>query len=161
MTDAKGKGKGKGKGEPDDEPKPSKLPMLLSLVNLLATGAVGFLVFSAAGAGAEDAEEEPTGPPIVIQMDPFVVNLNEPTSRRYLKTTIEIEVKGEERQLAFEEKKRAIRSEILRYLSGLEIAQTVGEESKVKINDEIMTRFVKHLGEESVEGLYLTEFVVQ
>ncbi len=30
-------------GEEDGPPSPSKLPMLLALVNILATGAVGFL----------------------------------------------------------------------------------------------------------------------
>ncbi len=160
---AKDKDKGKDKeGAEDDAPKPSKLPALIGLVNLLLTGAVGFLVFTSAGAAAEEVEPiDPSIPPIAVPLDPFVVNLNEPTSSRYLKATIEVEVHGEERVKSLETKKRAIRSDLLRYLSGLNIERTVGEENKMKIHDELVERVEKQVGEGTLAGLYLTEFVVQ
>lgn len=165
MSDAKGKDKGKGKDDGKDgeaEAKPSKLPMLLALVNLLATGAVGFLVFSAPAAGGPTSEPiDPEVPPIAISLEPFIVNLNEPTSSRYLKTTLEVEVHGEKRQLAFEAKKLAIRSDLLRYLSGLKLDQTLGEDAKMKIHDDLSARLVEILGEDVVAELYLTDFVVQ
>ena len=164
MSKAKAKGSDSD-SEDNDElalSKPSKMPMMLALVNLLATGGVGFLVFSSAGAGAEAADPvDPDVPPIVIPLEPFVVNLNEPTSSRYLKATLEIEVHGEKRQETFEIKKRAIRSDVLRYLSGLAIDKTVGEENKVTIRDELTARVEAIMGEDSLAGLYLTEFVVQ
>lgn len=170
MSDAKGKGKGKdadkdkdkGAEEEAEAPKPSKLPMILAMVNLLATGGVGFLVFSSAGATAEEPELiDPSVPPIALPLEPFVVNLNEPTSSRYLKATLEIEVHGEKRQETFELKKRAIRSELLRYLSGLQIDQTVGEDNKLKIRDELKERIETHMGKDTLAGIYMTEFVVQ
>ncbi len=145
-----------------DAPKASKLPMLLALVNILATGAVGYLVFSSAGPQPEQQEAiDPSIPPTAVPLDPFVVNLNEPKSSRYLKATIEVEVHGEERIALIEQKKRAIRADVLRYLSGLKVEDTTGEEKKLKIRDELVARVEKQTGANTLAGLYLTEFVIQ
>ena len=149
-------------GGAEGAPSPSKLPMLLALVNILATGAVGFLVFSSAGSQAADSEPiDESVPPTPVPLDPFVVNLNEPKSSRYLKATIEVEVHGEERVALIEQKKRAIRADLLRYLSGLTVADTTGEEKKLKIRDELIARVEKQTGADTLAGLYLTEFVIQ
>lgn len=165
MSDAKGKGKDKDKDKEEADgqaPKPSKLPVLLSLVNILATGGVAALVFTTAGPGSADEEVvDQSVPPIPVEMQPFVVNLNEPQSSRYLKVKIELEVHGEERKAAFEAKQRAIRSELLRYLSNLTVADTMGEDKKEAINAALIARVEDHLGKETIAGLYLTEFVVQ
>lgn len=146
----------------DDAPKASKLPMLLALVNILVTGAVGFLVFTSAGPQVEEKEAiDPSIPPTAVPLDPFVVNLNEPKSSRYLKATIEVEVHGEERVALIEQKKRAIRADLLRYLSGLKVEDTTGEEKKLKIRDELIARVEKQTGADTLAGLYLTEFVIQ
>ena len=136
--------------------------MLLSLVNILVTGAVGYLVFSNAGPAPEETEViDPSLPPTAVPLDPFVVNLNEPKSSRYLKATIEVEVHGEERVALLESKKRAIRADLLRYLSGLTVDDTTGEEKKLKIRDELIARVEKQTGANTLAGLYLTEFVIQ
>jgi flagellar FliL protein len=153
----------KEEGAEDDAPKASKLPMLLALVNILATGGVGFLVFSSAGPPPVEEKEpiDPSIPPTAVPLDPFVVNLNEPKSSRYLKATIEVEVHGEERVALIEQKKRAIRADLLRYLSGLKVEDTTGEEKKLKIRDELIARVEKQTGANTLAGLYLTEFVIQ
>jgi flagellar FliL protein len=162
MSKDKDKDKDAKDGEEADVPKPSKLPMLLSLVNILVTGAVGFLVFSSAGPQPVEKEViDPSIPPVAVPLDPFVVNLNEPKSSRYLKATIEVEVHGEERVALIETKKRAIRADLLRYLSGLKVDDTTGEEKKLKIRDELIARVEKQTGANTLAGLYLTEFVIQ
>ena len=143
-------------------PKASKLPMMLALVNILVTGAVGYLVFSSAGPQVEEPDPiDKSVPPVAVPLDPFVVNLNEPKSSRYLKATIEVEVHGEERVALIEQKKRAIRADLLRYLSGLKVEDTTGEEKKLKIRDELIDRVEKQTGADTLAGLYLTEFVIQ
>ncbi len=162
MSKDKDKDKGAKEGDELEAPKPSKLPMLLALVNILATGAVGYLVFSSAGPAPEEPEViDPSIPPTAVPLDPFVVNLNEPKSSRYLKATIEVEVHGEERVALIETKKRAIRADLLRYLSGLKVEDTTGEEKKLKIRDELIARVEKQTGANTLAGLYLTEFVIQ
>ena len=162
MSKDKDKDKDAKDGDELDAPKPSKLPMLLALVNILATGAVGYLVFSSAGPAPEEPEIiDPSIPPTAVPLAPFVVNLNEPKSSRYLKATIEVEVHGEERVALIETKKRAIRADLLRYLSGLKVEDTTGEEKKLKIRDELIARVEKQTGANTLAGLYLTEFVIQ
>jgi len=163
MSKDKDKDKDGADGEAEGPPSPSKLPMLLALVNILATGAVGFLVFSSPGSQATAEKEaiDPSIPPTPVPLAPFVVNLNEPKSSRYLKATIEVEVHGEERVALVEQKKRAIRADLLRYLSGLTVEDTTGEEKKLKIRDELIARVEKQTGADTLAGLYLTEFVIQ
>ncbi|MFO0729295.1 MAG: flagellar basal body-associated FliL family protein, partial [Myxococcota bacterium] len=57
--------------------------------------------------------------------------------------------------------KALIRDEILRYLSGLSIADTMGEENKEKILEELRARMEKFVGQRKVERVLLSEFVVQ
>src|SRR5262245_58758747 len=113
--------------------KSSKGPLILGIVNLLVTGLIEFKVMTAQPAAeAEPSHEghgaEPTsdvtGP--VVALDPFVVNLDEPGTPRYLKMTLELELYGGaggghgegggEQMLA--KSKQLIRDVILSHISG-------------------------------------------
>jgi flagellar FliL protein len=158
-------GDAEAKDDKKKEKGPSKLPLLLTVVNLAATG---FLVFRsltvvphAAPAHGEEHQEakEVAGP--TVPLDPFVVNLRDEGSSRYLKTSFEIEVDKPETLAEVEAQKRALRDSVLRYLSNLTVADTLGEEAKQKITDGIMARLEKELGEGKVKKLYFTDFVIQ
>src|SRR5256885_16515661 len=92
-----------------DEPEPTKPAALaaaksskavlgLLVLNLAASGFVVFKLLTAQPAEAagapHPAAKEPTaeisGP--IVPLDPFVVNLDEPGTSRYLKLTLQIEV---------------------------------------------------------------------
>lgn len=152
--------------------KPSKLLPILMIVNLAGTGAAVFfsmkpkvLPVAAAAAAAEakegdHGEEKKPGP--VVALDPFIVNLNEEGSSRYLKTTFELELKDIPAQKELELGKRRVRDEVLRYLSGLGVADTQGEAGKTKIQSEILARVDKAMGgEQKVTAVFFTDFVVQ
>src|SRR5262245_59289513 len=108
--------------------KSSKAVLGLLVANL---GASGFAVFKlltaqpaaaapAAGhAAAGEHTAEVTGP--IVALDPFVVNLDEPGTSRYLKLTLQVELakKSEEEVLA--KSKEVVRDAILSYLSGLHL----------------------------------------
>src|SRR5262245_43566918 len=78
--------------------KPSKALLALLVLNVAATGLVAFKVLTAAPAQAAPAHKEHaeapssevTGP--VVALDPFVVNLDELGTSRYLKVTLEMEL---------------------------------------------------------------------
>ena len=158
---------------PDAEaPSPSKAPIIavvaLLSVNLLGTGFIAVKVMKgppghAAAekeAKAKEAKEKLPGP--VVSLDTFVVNLNETGSSRYLKTTVELEVADPVAQKEIEEARRAIRDEMLSYLSNLTVKDTMGEAGKNKIKEDLLDRADKAVGgEEKIKHLYLTEFVVQ
>lgn len=143
----------------------SKLLTMLVVLNLGASGAGVFFQLRhrpqvmVAAAAAPGHDEKKAGP--VVALDPFVVNLNEAPSSRYLKTTFEVELAGDKAADDLGSHKRSIRDEVLRYLSGLSVADTMGEVNKDKIQTEIVARVDKELGKGSAKRVYFTEFVVQ
>ena len=150
-------------------PKSSKLLLILMILNLAGTGAAVFFAMKprpamAVPAGEHDErakKEEEKKPGPVVALDPFIVNLNEEGSSRYLKVTFEIELLDEKAQKAFDLVKRVVRDEVLRYLSGLGVADTQGETGKMKIQSEVQARVTKAIGEGKVTHVFFTDFVVQ
>ena len=149
-------------------PKPPMIVVALLGLNLLVGGAGLFLNLTAkpvaAGpAPAAAAHSEPpkvvTGP--VLELDPFVVNLDEPGSSRYLKVQVRVEVTNAAAAKLFEKSKTLIRDQLLRYLSGLTVADTQGPENKDKIRDEMVARVAEVIGEDRVRRTIFAEFVVQ
>ena len=139
----------------------------LLVLNLLATGFVAFKVLTVEPAAAATGEHhaavelptsEVTGP--VIALDPFVVNLDEPGTSRYLKITLELEVMphGEE---AITKSKQLVRDMILSHLSGLHLKDTLGSEAKDHIRTDVMAKLEKMLGANKIRRLFFSEFVVQ
>jgi len=144
--------------------KPSPVVLLLCALNLGATGFVAFKVLKIshlAAGGAAEAHEAPAAVKPLVAFDPFVVNLNEPGSNRYLKTSFEFELNNEKAVEELNHNKRAIRDEVLRYLSGLGVNATIGADGKAKIQDDIVARVDKVLGGGRVSHLYFSDFVVQ
>jgi flagellar basal body-associated protein FliL len=138
----------------------------LLVLNLGGTGFVAYKtlepqVAHAAGAEKDAAPAKPKPGP-VVSLDPFVVNLNEEGSSRFLKASFELEVADGAAAKTMEQQKRAIRDEVLRYLSGLTVAETLGESNKAKIQEGLIARIDKQLGGGGrVRHMYFSEFMVQ
>ncbi|MEZ4365251.1 MAG: flagellar basal body-associated FliL family protein [Kofleriaceae bacterium] len=149
--------------------RPSPIILGLAVLNLGASGFAAFKLATAkpAHAAAAHAEAPPPAPPgneiegPLRSLDPFVVNLNEPGSARYLKVVIEFEMADAKAAKAADKSKQVIRDEILRYLSGLNLAATLGAEAKDKIRDDLQARVDAALGEGRVRRMFFQEFVVQ
>jgi flagellar protein FliL len=153
----------------DGEKKKAKAPVSPVILGLLVLnlGGTGFVAFKtlqpqvAHAAAAKPAHEEAKPGP-VITLDPFVVNLNEEGSSRFLKVSLELEVTDAKAAKELETQKRAVRDEVLRYLSGLTVADTLGETNKAKIQAGLIARIDKPLGGKgSVRHMYFSEFMVQ
>ncbi|MBP6627799.1 MAG: flagellar basal body-associated FliL family protein [Kofleriaceae bacterium] len=151
-------------------PKPPKVVLGLLAVNLLATAFVAFKVATAkpakaAGHGADGppavvmAKDEIKGP--VVALDPFVVNLNESDQARYAKISIEVELGGKEAVRALEKGKQLVRDNVMTYLSGLRVADTLGSDNRRKIREDLIASITEVLGEGRVRRMFFTEFVVQ
>jgi flagellar protein FliL len=141
------------------------LTTVLLVANLGATGAVAFMVKGIRSAPAHGpaptAHAPSSGSGPVATLDPFVVNLNEPGSSRYLKATFEVEMSDKAAAGELTKAKRAIRDQVMRYLSNLSVADTLGEARKEKIQAELVARIDKELGGGKVKRMYFTDFVVQ
>lgn len=137
--------------------------LLFSLANLGGTGFVGYKLLHPLKMEIEENHPKPEkverGP--LVPFEAFVVNLNEPGSSRYLKVTFEVEVDDAHIAENLTASKGVIRDEVLRYLSGLSVAQTLGEDNKAKIVSEVRGRMEKVVGERKVTRVLISEFVVQ
>ena len=148
-------------------PKPSKAMLGLLVLNLAGTGLVAFKTMTAhpvaavAPATAHAATHptaEVSGP--VVALDPFVVNLDEPGTSRYLKLTLQLELapKAEE---ALTKNKELVRDTILSHLSGLHLKDTLGAEAKEKLRQELVAKITKLVGPDKVRRIFFQDFMVQ
>lgn len=142
----------------------SKAVMGLLVLNLAVTGLVAFKTMTAhpPAAAAHHAKEEPTseitGP--VVPLDVFVVNLDEPGTSRYLKVSLELELKKGAEE-ALNKSKQLVRDAILSYLSGLHLKDTLGAGAKDKIRTDLMAAITKLMGPDKVRRMFFNDFVVQ
>jgi flagellar FliL protein len=152
-------------------PKPPKIVLALLALNL---GLSGFAAFKAATAKpahasaekheAKEAESsagngEVTG--TVVGLDPFVVNLNETGTSRYLKVSIQLELSEHEAEKQIEKSKQVIRDDMLSYLSGLRLKDTLGAQAKDKIRTDLLAKIEDVIGTHKVRRMFFQEFVVQ
>ena len=140
-----------------------KKPILLLLVVAAAGGAYFFMRGGEADAGTEASHTEGAvaTKEATVELDPFVVNLNEPGELRYLKCRVALELRGEKAKADVAALDKRLRHTALLYLSSLRLAETFGVENKERIQEGLLERFRSILGETSIEALYLTEFVIQ
>jgi flagellar protein FliL len=155
--------KGKDKG-----PK-AKAPMPVLLLLVLNLGATGFGVFKILNMSTAEAAKpvvvekastkEVTGP--VIPLDAFVVNLDEPGTSRYLKVTLQLELVDAKAEETLEKSKQVIRDEVLRHLSGLKLADTLGAKAKDTLRDSLTKIIEDIVGPNKIRRMFFQEFVVQ
>jgi flagellar FliL protein len=152
--------------ETPSAPKTSKAVLGLLVLNIAATGFVTFKIVTTPPAAAATAHEAPPPPPTaevtgpVVALDPFVVNLDEPGTARYLKVTLQLELLHDA-EASLTKSKELVRDAILGYLSGLHVKDTLGAEAKDKIRGELMAKLEKLIGPNKVRRMFFQEFVVQ
>jgi flagellar FliL protein len=144
----------------------SPIVMALLVLNLGASGFGVFKLMTATPAAAatvapkvEKSPKEITGP--VVALEPFVVNLDEPGTARYLKMTVQLELVNEKDGEEIEKSKQVIRDEVLSYLSGLHVKDTLGATAKDTIREALMKRLEAVVGEHKVRRMFFQEFMVQ
>ncbi|MEM9188002.1 MAG: flagellar basal body-associated protein FliL [Myxococcota bacterium] len=153
---------------PAEEPpkKKSKLIIIVAGVTVLAVvgAALYMFVFSGdAEADAEVQEETASGPDFgpLVEINPIVVNLADSSGGRYLKLSIQLEVKNEEAKVTVEEAYVPIRDRLLVFFSGIGVEEALGEEGKSALKVILKEMINELLGAELVKNVYFTDFVIQ
>lgn len=140
------------------------LVLLLAVVGLLALK----LLSSPAGGPTEGVEvsesDSVAEDESMIQtyaLETFVVNLNDPGGKRYLKTTIELEYIAEEVKTELDRRLPQLRDLILLQLSskGLDDIQSV--DGKIALRRELIQRINQTLTSGKIRNLFFTQFVIQ
>jgi flagellar FliL protein len=160
------------------EPKAAKKPMLLiiiAVVVLAGGGAAAFLLLGGGGGkgpaahaeaggdakGDGDGGGKPVGDGPIAELDPIIVNLNEPEGTRYLKTKIAVSLADDKVLAEVERLKPVIKDHFIRELSELNFRQTMGAKNKLAVKRRLLKRFNELVGADAGTDIYLTEFIVQ
>ncbi|WP_028574028.1 flagellar basal body-associated FliL family protein [Desulfonatronovibrio hydrogenovorans] len=141
--------------------------LLLILALLSGAGYFGYNYFL----GPDNGEaEDPTAPreqqvdlgsTVVVPLDPFVVNLADPLGRRYLRTTLQVDVIDRRAARDVENHMARVRDAILLLLSSKAYSDLDTMEKKIQLRNEIVERLNQIIGPGRVVKVYFSEFVVQ
>jgi len=156
-------------GEEDGREEKKTLPIKWIVIGaaallIIGGGGLGLLVFM--GDGETDAPKKPTivskaGFGNIFPLEVFVVNLNDPGGKRYLKTKIELEFiqEGFEEELSM--RLPQIRDVTLLLLSNKSIDQVRGIDGKIALRNELIKKINQIMETGKIRNLYFTEFVIQ
>jgi len=131
----------------------------VAIVCLVLGGAGGFFGSSMTSNG-EGRAEDGEGATIISELGVYTINLRNTAGGRVLQMTLSAET-TESAAMRIVERTPEIRDSILMMASDYTIDQLDGEDNRLAFRDEIETRLDTILGEEQVNRIYFTDFVVQ
>ena len=141
-----------------------KLIVLASTVLLLGVGGFfGWKWYAARKVASAATQKAKVGTSIVYPLESFIVNLADKKGigKRYLKLTMEIEVNGLEQRALVDHKGPQLRDAVLLMLSSRTIAEITSMEAKLELKQILLVRMNRAVGENVIQRVYFTEFVVQ
>ncbi len=157
---------------------PKKTLLIVITISLLFMGVMGagfFVMWGKisslnrpASAQSEEvsedmAEEEKATDKIgpMFALDTFIVNLADKEGKRYLRVTMNLELKNDDLTDKLKKQLPRIRDSILMVLPANKQEDITTVEGKIALREEVMTELNSFLGEGSITNLYYTEFVIQ
>ena len=156
------------------QPKRSFLKFIILGVMVVVLGAGGYVGWNYfKGKKNETIKETQTTKPkankkkdetkIVFPLESFIVNLADKAGlgKRYLKVTLALEVRDEEKKKIVEGYTVELRDTILLLLSSQSFGEISTMEGKLELKQALLSRINHALGGGVVQRLYFTEFVVQ
>lgn len=136
------------------------------IVIILGGGFAGWKLFlhkggdeGAAAAKTEHAAKDTPG--LIVAMDPFVINLADPSEVIYLKIAVNLEVESEEMTAEIQKRMPQIRDAILMLLTSNTADDVKSTGGKLKLQDDMAVRINHFLQTGKVKAVYFTEFVMQ
>ena len=155
--------------EKQETPKKSKLLLFIILgITILLIGGGGFFAYTkflapqaktAKTAKTKETPKQPIGQ--IFSLEPFVVNLADPTGKRYLKVKIDVELETELAVTHATELTPKLRDMVIMMLTSLSFEDVMTPEGKIQIRDELLERFSQVMRPDKIKNIYFTDFVVQ
>ncbi len=109
----------------------------------------------------EEAEDGLSTIGALFPLDTFIVNLADEERKRYLRVTMQIELKEGEPVEILEHRLVQVRDIILMILPTKRFQEIRSVDGKTMLRQEIMVRLNDLLKKEIINNIYFTEFVVQ
>lgn len=94
-------------------------------------------------------------------LDGFTINLLSDSGRRYLKTTITLELSGEEMTEELDSKKPVIRDVVIGILASNTLEAIATAKGKEKLKETIVNQLNLRIKDGEVKNIYFDEFVIQ
>jgi len=123
--------------------------------------AAGETAENATAEGAEEHKAEAEQGGQLVTLDSFVVNLSDPMGRRYLKTTLDVEVANAAVAAELTAAMPKVKDTLLLLLSSKSFADISSMDKKIELKNDIVSRLNQIIGKNKVRNVYFTEFVVQ
>lgn len=141
------------------------LILILGIVMISLAGGGVFFLLSKKGSETEEAKKgkkaKGSEHTVFIDMDPIIVNLLDPTGKRYLQIRMSLEVADKKVEEEIKKKDPIIKDIILNTLSGKTVEEVIVPEAKDKIKQELLKKINETLGEELILNLYITQYIVE
>ncbi len=126
-------------------------------------GAYFFLFAKSTPPPEEQQPQKPPEPEVgpFLQLDPFIVNLADPTGHRYLRAKITLEFRDDEAYQKANERVPQINDAIIMVLSSKTVEEVLSPEGKMELRIELIRKLNELLGPNSIKNIFFTQFVVQ
>lgn len=98
---------------------------------------------------------------IMMDLDPFIINLAHPKARRFLKASITLELVNEKAKQDAVTLLPRIRNDTIMLLTSQTMEDIITMEGKIRLRDQIMARLTRILGPDRIKNIYFAQFVVQ
>jgi len=109
--------------------------------------------------GEEAAQQEPME--IFFKLDPFIINLRGTGVKRYLKTSMAIELEGERLKKEMELRTPQLRDTIITVLTSKSFNDLNSNEGKISLKYELMAHINRILKTGAIRAIYFTDFIIQ
>ena len=150
----------------EDVPQKKKLPLKkliiigVAVLIVVAGGTVGAIYYKKMSDKKEQVQQQ--APVVAVwPMEPFIVNILDQGSDRYLKIVVELEISDKNCIAELNQLKPKMRDNVLDLLSSKSYKDIVDINGKQRLRDEIMMRLNSFLTGGKIAKVYFTEFVVQ
>lgn len=110
-------------------------------------------------AAAPKVEQPAIGP--VFPLESFIVNLADPGGKRYLRVTMQLELKDAKMTDEVTQRLPQVRDCILTVLPTRKVDDLQSAEGKTGLRNELISSLNELLGAGSITKIYFTEFVIQ
>ncbi|MDR2151930.1 MAG: flagellar basal body-associated FliL family protein [Helicobacteraceae bacterium] len=135
------------------------IALILVLVLLLGSSGESVQPQQISGSKATTSVEPMLGP--MVDLDQFIVNLLSADGRRYLKTSVSLELTHKNAGAEVENKMPLIRDAIIRQLSSKRFDEISTESGKERLREEIKNNVNRYLIDGQIKSVYFTSFVIQ
>jgi flagellar FliL protein len=139
--------------------------LIMGVLGLLLVGGglVAYVMFSDDPPVGKEAHASQAAPKNVVNMplEPFLVNLADKESRRYLKLKVELEVNNEETAKELEKSMPRIRDALILLLSSKTYLDLASYQGKQQLKQEIKQKVTALPGGSKISDVFFTEFVAQ